>query len=98
VNAYGIKRCPHLSHAPRGASGDAWLGVSRTYQALYGVGLVLGAYVAGVLVSGDGFLATFASGIAAHVQGGMTFIRQFWCPEGALYHERTRPKAPQTNL
>jgi NhaP-type Na+/H+ or K+/H+ antiporter len=43
---------------------DAWLGVSRTYQALYGVGLVLGSYVAGVSVGGDGFLAAFAAGIA----------------------------------
>ena len=46
---------------------DAWLGVSRTYQALYGVGLVLGAYVAGVSVGGDGFLAAFAAGMAIAV-------------------------------
>jgi NhaP-type Na+/H+ or K+/H+ antiporter len=43
---------------------DAWLGVSRAYQALYGVGLILGAYVAGVAVGGDGFLAAFAAGLA----------------------------------
>jgi NhaP-type Na+/H+ or K+/H+ antiporter len=43
---------------------DAWLGVSRTYQALYGIGLVLGAYVAGLSVGGDGFLVAFAAGIA----------------------------------
>ena len=46
---------------------DAWLGVSRAYQALYGVGLILGAYVAGVVVGGDGFLAAFAAGIATVV-------------------------------
>ena len=43
---------------------DAWLGVSRAYQALYGVGLILGAYVAGVALGGDGFLAAFAAGLA----------------------------------
>lgn len=43
---------------------DAWLGVSRTYQAFHGVGLVLGAYVGGVAVGGDGFLAAFAAGVA----------------------------------
>ncbi len=43
---------------------DARLGVSRAYQALYGVGLILGAYVAGVAVGGDGFLAAFAAGLA----------------------------------
>ena len=46
---------------------DAWLGVSRAYQALYGVGLILGAYVAGVAVGGDGFLAAFAAGMATVV-------------------------------
>lgn len=46
---------------------DAWLGVNRTYQALYGVGLVLGAYAAGVAVGGDGFLAAFAAGLAIAV-------------------------------
>jgi NhaP-type Na+/H+ or K+/H+ antiporter len=46
---------------------DAWLGVSRTYQALYGVGLILGSYVAGVWVGGDGFLAAFAAGMAITV-------------------------------
>ena len=46
---------------------DARLGVNRTYQALYGVGLVLGAYAAGVAVGGDGFLAAFAAGLAIAV-------------------------------
>jgi NhaP-type Na+/H+ or K+/H+ antiporter len=46
---------------------DVWLGVNRTYQALYGVGLVLGAYAAGVAVGGDGFLAAFAAGLAIAV-------------------------------
>lgn len=46
---------------------DAWLGVSRAYQALYGIGLILAAYVAGVAVGGDGFLAAFAAGMATGV-------------------------------
>lgn len=46
---------------------DAWLGVSRAYQALYGIGLILTAYVAGVAVGGDGFLAAFAAGMATGV-------------------------------
>ncbi len=41
--------------------------MSRAYQALYGVGLILGAYVAGVAVGGDGFLAAFAAGMATVV-------------------------------
>jgi NhaP-type Na+/H+ or K+/H+ antiporter len=38
--------------------------IRREYQALYGIGLVLGAYVAGDAVGGDGFLAAFAAGLA----------------------------------
>jgi sodium/hydrogen antiporter len=34
------------------------------YQSLYGIGLVLGAYVAGEAAGGDGFLAAFAAGLA----------------------------------
>ena len=41
---------------------DARFGVRREYQALYGVGLVLASYVAGVGIQGDGFLAAFAAG------------------------------------
>jgi NhaP-type Na+/H+ or K+/H+ antiporter len=36
--------------------------ISREYRALYGVGTVLAAYVAGELVGGSGFLAVFAAG------------------------------------
>lgn len=36
--------------------------LSREYQALYGVGVVLAAYVAGEAVGGSGFLAVFAAG------------------------------------
>lgn len=43
---------------------DAHMGIRREYQALYGVGMVLTAYVAATAVGGDGFLATFAAGIA----------------------------------
>jgi NhaP-type Na+/H+ or K+/H+ antiporter len=54
-----------------GAAG-AWLmmkadrryGIRREYQALFGVGLVFAAYVGGVAVQGDGFLAAFAAGAA----------------------------------
>jgi NhaP-type Na+/H+ or K+/H+ antiporter len=36
--------------------------ISREYRALYGVGTVLAAYVAGEAVGGSGFLAVFAAG------------------------------------
>lgn len=36
--------------------------ISREYRALYGVGTILAAYVAGELVGGSGFLAVFAAG------------------------------------
>jgi sodium/hydrogen antiporter len=38
--------------------------IRREYQSLYGIGLVLAAYVAGEAVGGDGFLAAFAAGLA----------------------------------
>ena len=38
--------------------------IRREYQSLYGIGLVLGAFVAGEAVGGDGFLAAFAAGLA----------------------------------
>ncbi len=43
---------------------DARFPVRREYQALYGVGLVLGAYAAGQAVGGDGFLSAFTGGLA----------------------------------
>ena len=43
---------------------DAWTGIRREYQALYGVGMVLAAYAAAVYAGGDGFLAAFAAGLA----------------------------------
>jgi NhaP-type Na+/H+ or K+/H+ antiporter len=46
---------------------DARLSIRREFQALYGVGLVLAAYAAGVAVGGDGFLAAFAAGLAVTV-------------------------------
>jgi NhaP-type Na+/H+ or K+/H+ antiporter len=57
------------------AGGGAWLmtkvdarvGISREYQALFGVGLVLLTYVAAVAAGGDGFLAAFAGGIGVVV-------------------------------
>ena len=42
---------------------DERFGIGREYQALYGIGLVLVSYVAGVQVGGDGFLAAFAAGL-----------------------------------
>lgn len=41
--------------------------VPREYQAIYGIALVLLAYVAGELVGGSGFLAAFAAGLALSV-------------------------------
>lgn len=46
---------------------DARFGIRREYQALYGIGLVLGSYAAGVAVGGDGFLAAFAAGFAVTI-------------------------------
>jgi NhaP-type Na+/H+ or K+/H+ antiporter len=46
---------------------DARFGIRREYQALYGIGLVLGAYASGVVVGGDGFLAAFAAGFAVTI-------------------------------
>ena len=37
--------------------------ISREYRALYGVGTVLAAYVAGEAVGGSGFLAVFVAGV-----------------------------------
>ena len=41
---------------------DARFGIRRAYQALYGLGLVLGAFAAGQAVQGDGFLTAFFAG------------------------------------
>lgn len=49
------------------AKADARFGIRREYQALYGVGLVLGAFAAGEGVGGDGFLAAFAAGFAVTI-------------------------------
>ncbi len=46
---------------------DARLSVPKEYQALYGLGLVLAAYVAAQAVGGDGFLAAFFAGLAVNV-------------------------------
>ena len=46
---------------------DAKFGVSREYQALYGIGLVLLAFAVAQGLGGDGFLATFAAGVAVAV-------------------------------
>lgn len=43
---------------------DAYFRIRREHQALYGIGLVLAAYVAGQAVQGDGFLAAFFAGLA----------------------------------
>jgi NhaP-type Na+/H+ or K+/H+ antiporter len=43
---------------------DAAFGISREYQALYGIGLVLLAYAGAQSLGGDGFLAAFAAGLA----------------------------------
>ena len=46
---------------------DARQSVPREYQAFYGLGLVLVAYVAAQAVGGDGFLAAFFAGVAVNV-------------------------------
>ena len=43
---------------------DSRLGIRREHQALYGIGLVLAAYSASTAAGGDGFLASFAAGLA----------------------------------
>jgi NhaP-type Na+/H+ or K+/H+ antiporter len=43
---------------------DTRFGIRHEHQALYGIGLVLAAYVAGQAVQGDGFLAAFFAGLA----------------------------------
>ena len=53
-------------------AGGAWLmaradktfGISREYQALYGIGLVLLAFAGAQSLGGDGFLAAFSAGLA----------------------------------
>jgi NhaP-type Na+/H+ or K+/H+ antiporter len=42
------------------AKADAAFGISREYQALYGIGLVLLAYAGAQSLGGDGFLAAFS--------------------------------------
>jgi sodium/hydrogen antiporter len=49
------------------ARADAAFGISREYQALYGIGLVLLAYACAQSLGGDGFLAAFAAGFAVAV-------------------------------
>ncbi|MFN0072440.1 MAG: cation:proton antiporter [Chloroflexota bacterium] len=46
---------------------DARMQISRVYQSLFGVGLVLAAYASAVAFGGDGFLAAFAAGLAVVV-------------------------------
>lgn len=43
---------------------DAYFGIRREYQALYGIGLVLAAFTAGQAIQGDGFLAAFFAGLS----------------------------------
>lgn len=43
---------------------DAKFGISREYQALYGIGLVLLAFAGAQGLGGDGFLAAFSAGLA----------------------------------
>jgi NhaP-type Na+/H+ or K+/H+ antiporter len=43
---------------------DARFAIRHEYQALYGIGLVLGAFATGQVVQGDGFLTAFFAGLA----------------------------------
>ena len=57
--------------------------IRREYQSLFGVGLVFGAYAAGVTVGVDGFLAAFAAGLA------VTVLNQELCDCFLEYGEAT---------
>lgn len=46
---------------------DARFEIRREFQALYGIGLVLASFAAGLAVGGDGFLAAFAGGAAVAI-------------------------------
>ena len=46
---------------------DDAMGIRREHQALYGIGMVLGAYAAATAAGGDGFLAAFFAGLAVVV-------------------------------
>ena len=46
------------------AKADTYTGIRREYQALYGIGLVLASYAAATAAGGDGFLSSFAAGLA----------------------------------
>ena len=46
---------------------DAAFGISREYQALYGIGLVLLAYAGAQGLGGDGFLAAFVTGLGVAI-------------------------------
>jgi NhaP-type Na+/H+ or K+/H+ antiporter len=43
---------------------DSRMGISREYQALYGIGLVLACFATGQLLGGDGFLSAFFGGLS----------------------------------
>ena len=62
---------------------DAAFGISREYQALYGIGLVLLAYASAQSLGGDGFLAAFAAGFAVGGPGSTarTFSKSFRSPK-----------------
>ncbi|MBX3061891.1 MAG: cation:proton antiporter [Anaerolineae bacterium] len=46
---------------------DQRFNIRKEYQALYGIGLVLAAFVAGSAIQGDGFLAAFFAGLAVTI-------------------------------
>lgn len=66
---------------------DARLGIRSEYQALYGVGLVLGSYAAATALGGDGFLAAFAAG------PGVVLLNQTLCDCFLEYGEVTAEMA-----
>ena len=66
---------------------DARFGIRSEYQALYGVGLVLGSYAAATAVGGDGFLAAFAAGL------GVVLLNQTLCDCFLEYGEVTAEMA-----
>jgi NhaP-type Na+/H+ or K+/H+ antiporter len=66
---------------------DSWIRIRREHQALYGIGLVLAAYVAATVAGGDGFLSAFAAGLA------VTLLNQSLCDYFLEYGEVTSEMA-----
>lgn len=69
------------------AKADAHTSIRSEYQALYGIGLVLASYASGTALGGDGFLASFAAGIA------VVLLNQKLCDSFLAYGETSAEMA-----